>query len=62
MADIKNLVVSNVIPLASKIIGHKLNESNYYDWRRTILFYLRSTNMDDHMTEDNPEDANQKKD
>ena len=62
MADIKNLVVSNVIPLASKITEHKLNGSNYYDWRRTILFYLRSTDMDDHMTEDPPEDAKQKKD
>ena len=38
MADIKNLVVSNIIPLASKIIEHKLNEPNYYDWRRKILF------------------------
>ena len=62
MADIKNLVKSNVIPLASKITEHKLNGSNYYDWRRTILFYLRSTDMDDHMTEDPPEDAKQKKD
>ena len=62
MADIKNLVVSNVIPLASKITEHKLNGSNYYDWRRTILFYLRSTDMDDHMTEDPPKDAKQKKD
>ncbi|TYK07904.1 cytochrome c biogenesis FN [Cucumis melo var. makuwa] len=31
MADIKNLAVSNVIPLASKITGHELNGSNYYD-------------------------------
>jgi len=62
MADIKNLVVSNVILLASKITEHNLNGSNYYDWRRTILFYLRSTDMDDHMTEDPPEDAKQKKD
>ena len=62
MADIKNLVVSNVISLASKITEHKLNGSNYYDWHRIILFYLRSTNMDDHMTEDPPKDAKQKKD
>ena len=57
MTDIKNLVVSNAIPLTSKITVHKLNGSNYYDWRQTILFYLRSTGMDDHMTEDPPEDA-----
>ena len=62
MAEIKNLVVSNVIPLASKITKHKLNGSNYYDWRRTILFYLRSTDMDDHMTEYPLEDAKQRKD
>ena len=36
MADIKNMVVSNIIPLASKITEHKLNGSNYYDWHRTI--------------------------
>ena len=62
MADIKNMVVSNVIPLASKITNHKLNGSNYYDWCWTILFYLRSNDMDDHMTEDAPEDAKKKKD
>ena len=57
MADIKNLVVSNIIPLASKMIEHELNGYNYYDWCRTILFYLRSTDMDDHMTKDPSEDA-----
>ncbi|KAA0035896.1 putative Cysteine-rich RLK (RECEPTOR-like protein kinase) 8 [Cucumis melo var. makuwa] len=62
IADIKNMVVSRVIPLAFKITEHKLNGSNYYDWRRAILFYLRSTDMDDHMTEDVPEDAKKKKD
>ena len=56
------MVVSNVIPLASKITEHKLNGSNYYNWHQTILFYLRSTDMDDHMTEDPPEDVKKKKD
>ena len=62
MDAMKNLVISNVIPLASKITEHKLNGSNYYDWHRTILFYLQSTDMDDHMTVDPPEDEKQKKD
>ena len=62
MADIKNLVVTNVILLASKITKLKLNGSNYYEWRQKILFYFRSTDMDDHMTEDPPKDAKQKKD
>lgn len=37
---VKHTIVSNVIPLASKITQHKLKGSNYYDWRRTIQLYL----------------------
>jgi len=62
MDAMKNLGISNVIPLASKITEHKLNGSNYYDWRQTILFYLRGTDMDDHMTADPLEDDKKKKD
>lgn len=58
--DVKNFVLSNVIPLALKITEHKLNGSNYSDWRRTILFYLWSTDMDNHMTDNPPEDAKKK--
>lgn len=40
MGEVKHIVVSNVIPLALKIIEHELNGSNYYDWRHMIQFYL----------------------
>lgn len=60
MTDMKNLVVSNVIPLASKITEHKLNGSNYSDWRWPIMVYLQSTDMDNHMTNDPLEDAKKK--
>ena len=60
MVDIKK--ISNVIPLTSKITEHKLNGSNYYDWRQTILFYFRSVDMDGHMTKDPLEDRKWKKD
>ncbi|XP_038898187.1 uncharacterized protein LOC120085933 [Benincasa hispida] len=60
MDEVKHMVVSNVIPLASKITKHKLNGSNYYDWRRTIQFYLFSTNMDDHVMEEPLKDEKKK--
>ncbi|VFQ60815.1 unnamed protein product, partial [Cuscuta campestris] len=45
----------------SKITERKLNSSNYLEWVTTIKLYLRSTDKDDHMTDDPPKDATTKK-
>lgn len=47
--DMKPMVVSNMVPLSSKITKHKLNGSNYYDWSQMIWFYLRNIEKDDYI-------------
>ncbi|XP_058002771.1 uncharacterized protein LOC131179885 [Hevea brasiliensis] len=58
MADNKN-VISDVIPMMTKITEHKLNGSNYLEWSKTVRVYLRSIDKDDHLTKDPPTDDTQ---
>ncbi|XP_058006091.1 uncharacterized protein LOC131181539 isoform X2 [Hevea brasiliensis] len=55
MADNKN-IISDVIPVMTKITEHKLNGSNYLEWSKTVRVYLRSIDKDDHLTKDPPTD------
>ncbi|XP_057992855.1 uncharacterized protein LOC131173954 [Hevea brasiliensis] len=55
MADNKN-VISDVIQVMTKITEHKLNGSNYLEWSKTVMVYLRSIDKDDHLTKDPPTD------
>ena len=59
MSDTKPMM--EMIPTMSKIIEHKLiGITNYHDWRKTIILYLRSIDKNDHMTDDPPEDDSKK--
>ena len=49
-------VISDVIPIMTKITEYKLNSSNYLDWSKTVCIYLRSIGKDDHLTSDPPTD------
>ena len=49
-------VISDVIPIMTKITKYKLNGSNYLDWSKTVRIYLRSIDKDDHLTSDPPTD------
>ncbi|KAM6572657.1 hypothetical protein CsatA_016737 [Cannabis sativa] len=57
-SDSKSIVVSDVVPVMSKITDHKLIGSNYLEWSKTIRLYLRSIDKDDHLTDDPPEETN----
>ena len=57
MSDKKPGVVSDIVPLVSKITEHKLNGINFLDWNNTIELYLLSISMDGHLTDDPPMDA-----
>lgn len=50
MVDSK-VTVSELVPLMSKIIKHKLKVSNYLNWSKTIRIYL-SIDKDDHLVKD----------
>ena len=39
MAEVKT-TVTDVIPVMTKIMKHKLNGSNFLDWSKTIRIYL----------------------
>ena len=56
MAEKKTMVVPDMVPMVSKITEHKLNSTNYLDWRQTIELYLLSISMDSHLTDDPPTD------
>lgn len=58
MAESK--LISDVLPVMSKITEHKLNESNYFDWSKTIRIYLRSIDKDNHLTGDPPKEDEDK--
>ncbi|XP_038882618.1 uncharacterized protein LOC120073824 [Benincasa hispida] len=60
MADKKPTVMSEIVPMVSKVIEHKLNGSNYSSWRSNVRHFIRSMEMDDHITEESPIDANKK--
>ena len=52
MANKKPMVMSEVVPVMSKIMNHKLNCLNYLDKRKPISLYLRGIDMDKHLIED----------
>ena len=56
MAENKATIVSDVVPVLSRITEHKLTASNYSEWAKTIRIYLRSIEKDDHLSEDPPQD------
>ncbi len=59
MAESKS-VVADVIPMMTKIMEHKLNDSNYLDWGKIVKIYLQSIDKNDHLTQDPPtDDTNQ---
>ncbi|XP_071912580.1 uncharacterized protein [Coffea arabica] len=57
MAETKSVITSDVVPVMSKITDHKLNNSNYLDWSKTVHLYLRSIDKDNHLTDDPPKDG-----
>ena len=56
----KILVVTDVIPMESKITEHKLTGPNYLDWCKTVKIYLPSLSKDDHLTDDPPTNETRK--
>jgi hypothetical protein len=54
-------VISDVVPMTTKITEHKLNNTNYLNWSKTVRVYLRSIDKDDHLVDDPPSDAAAKK-
>ena len=56
MSDKKTGIVSDLVPLVSKITEHKLNGINFLDWNHMIELYLLSLSMDGHLTDDPPTD------
>ncbi|KAB2012089.1 hypothetical protein ES319_D09G064600v1, partial [Gossypium barbadense] len=52
-------MVSEIIPVLSKIMEHKLNGTNYFNWSKIFQIYLRSIDKDVHLTNDPP--INEKK-
>jgi hypothetical protein len=40
-------VISDVVPMTTKITKHKLNNTNYLNWSKTVRVYLRSIDKDD---------------
>ena len=60
MAEEKNIMVTDVISIISKITDHKLVGSNFLAWFKTIKIYLRSISMDAHLTDEPPTDDTHK--
>ena len=56
MEEKKSIVVSDVVPMMSKITKHKLNSTNYLNWSQTIELYLLSISMDSYLTDDPSKD------
>jgi len=54
-------VISDVVPMTTKITEHKLNNTNYLNWSKTVRVYFRSIDKDDHLVDDPPSDAAAKK-
>jgi len=65
MAEGRNIevqtVISDVVPMTTKITEHKLNNTNYLNWSKTVRVYLRSIDKDDHLVDDPPSDVAAKK-
>ena len=51
----KLVIAFKIVPPSSKIVKHKLNGSNYYnyydynEWSNTIRFYQQGTKIDDYI-------------
>lgn len=54
MAEKSGVVLSDGVPVVTRITEHKLNATNYLDWRQTIELYLLSVSMDPHLNDDPP--------
>ncbi|KAK9714444.1 hypothetical protein RND81_06G095100 [Saponaria officinalis] len=54
MTGSQSSLVTDVVPVMSKITDHKLNGSNYLDWSKSVRLYLRSIAKDDHLKDDPP--------
>jgi len=65
MAEGRNIevqtVISDVVPMTTKITEHKLNNTNYLNWSKTVRVYLCIIDKDDHLVDDPPSDAAAKK-
>lgn len=61
MAENKSIVISDVVPVSSKITDYKLNGSNHLEWSKIDKLYLCSIDKDDYTTDDEPKDENTKK-
>ena len=55
------IVISNVIPMTTKIIEYKLNGRDYLDCSKIIGAYLHSIERDDHLTDESLSNAVTKK-
>lgn len=62
MAKKKSSIVTDVVPVMSKITDHKLNGSNYRDWSKTVCLYLRSIDKYAHLIDDPTEIGPKQKD
>ena len=56
----KPVDLSDVIPIMSKITDHKLDCTNYLNWRQTIELYLLNIAKNVHLTDDSPKDDDSK--
>ena len=54
MAEEKVIILSDVIPVISKISDHKLTRENYTDWNKTIRMFMLSIGKENHLIETPP--------
>ena len=52
--ETRSVIVTDVIPVMSKIREHKLIRSNFIDWSKTVQVYLRSIEKNNHLIDDPP--------
>ena len=50
-------ILSDVIPIITKITDNKFDGSSYLEWSKTVCIYLRSIDKDDHLTKYSPTNA-----
>ncbi|KAB2086487.1 hypothetical protein ES319_A04G035500v1 [Gossypium barbadense] len=60
MAIKPKVLTSEMILIMLKITEHKLNETNYLDWRKMVRIYLQSIDKDDHLNNEPPTDDTRK--
>lgn len=54
MASTSIVVASDVVPVMTRIMEHKLNANNYLDRHQIIELYLLSVFMNSHLSDDPP--------